>query len=184
MGRTLKAEIKQTQPFASLEEEALLNMERTLDYLRRQVHQTLRPQGLTTTQYNALRILRGAGDEGLTCSELGSRLVSSDPDITRLLDRLAKQKMVRRRRDLRDRRVVLTEITEEGLRQLEIITPALDLRIRQILEHLGQERLERLIDLLEEARNPHLPSAEPVHSTAAKEEPVHAPLHALVESTP
>ncbi|MGI8769925.1 MAG: MarR family transcriptional regulator [Acidobacteriaceae bacterium] len=153
MSRTLKTEIKQTQPFASLEEEALLNMERTLDYLRRQVQQTLRPQGLTTTQYNALRILRGAGGEGMTCSELGNRLVTSDPDITRLLDRLARQKLVRRRRDLRDRRVVLTEISDEGLLQLEMITPALDARVRQILQHLGRERLELLIDLLEEARN-------------------------------
>lgn len=154
LSRTLKAEIKQTQPFASLEEEALLNMERTLDYLRRQVQQTLRPQGLTTTQYNALRILRGAGGEGLTCSELGSRLVTSDPDITRLLDRLARQKLVRRRRDLRDRRVVLTEISDEGLLQLEMITPALNTRVREILQHLGRQRLELLIDLLEEARSP------------------------------
>ena len=152
MGRTLKGEIKQTQPFASLQEEALLNVERTADHLRREVQLLLKPQGLTSTQYNALRILRGAGGEGLTCSELGNRLVSSDPDITRLLDRLAKQGLVRRQRHTRDRRIVLTQITDEGRRQLETITPALDARIRSILSHVEAARLEMLIDLLEEVR--------------------------------
>ncbi len=152
MGRTLREEIKQSVPFASIQEEALLNLVRTTDYLQRELQQALKPQGLTTTQYNTLRILRGAGPEGLTCSELGSRLVSRDPDITRLLDRMAKQKLVRRRRDARDRRVVLTEITAEGLAQLEFITPALDDRIRGTLGHMHAERLKQLIGLLEEAR--------------------------------
>ncbi len=152
MGRKLKSEIQQTQPFASLEEKALLNVARTADHLRRGLHSVLKHKGLTTTQYNALRILRGAGTDGLTCSELGSRLVSSDPDITRLLDRLAKQGLVRRHRHQRDRRVVLTDITDEGRRQLEIITPGLDRHIRQLLVHMDASRLEMLIDLLEEAR--------------------------------
>ncbi len=157
MGRTLKHEIKQTQPFASVEEEALLNVERTADHLRRGVQAVLKPRGLTTTQYNALRILRGAGEEGLTCSELGNRLVSSDPDITRLLDRLARQGLVRRQRDLRDRRIVLTEITDEGRRQLEVITPGLEQRIRKLMEHMEARRLELLVDLLEEVRRSDLP---------------------------
>lgn len=165
MGRTLKQEIKQTQPFASPQEEALLNVERTADHLRREVQLLLKPQGLTSTQYNALRILRGAGMEGLTCSELGNRLVSSDPDITRLLDRLAKQGLVRRQRHSRDRRIVLTEITEEGLRTLERITPALDNCVRSLLNHMEAGRLEMLIDLLEEARrktNDEISSPEPL----------------------
>ena len=155
MGKTLKLDITQTQPFAGSEEEAVLNLELTTDHFRREVHMVLRHYGLTSTQYNALRILRGMGPGGLTCSDLGSRLVSTDPDITRLLDRLAKQKLVRRRRDLRDRRVVLTEITEEGMQLVEIITPVLDAHIRGMMRHMPQDRLQLLIDLLAEARHPH-----------------------------
>ena len=114
MVRKLQQEIRQSQPFASLEEEAMLNLARTADRMQSSVRQLLKPFGLTPNQYNALRILRGAGPGGLTCTELGERLVSEDPDITRLLDRLAKQQLVRRRRNEGDRRVVYTEISPRG----------------------------------------------------------------------
>ena len=153
MGKTLKYEIKQSQPFAGPEEEAILNLERTADHFQHEVHMVLRHYGLTSTQYNALRILRAKGLGGMTCSDLGSRLISSDPDVTRLLDRLAKQKLVRRRREIRDRRVVLTEISEEGLLLLEVITPVLDNHIRGTLQHMPQHRVRLLIELLEEARH-------------------------------
>ena len=104
MARKLQQEIQQSQPFASLEEEAMLNLARTADRLQSSVRQMLKPFGLTPNQYNALRILRGAGPGGLTCSELGKRLISEDPDITRLLDRLAKLTLVHRRRNQQDRR--------------------------------------------------------------------------------
>lgn len=149
-----KHELKQMQSFASPAEKALLNLERTTDHFRRELHVLLREYGLTATQYNALRILNSGDPGGLACSDLASHLVSADPDITRLLDRLAKQKLVRRRRDVRDRRIVLTEITEEGGKLLAVIAPIMDARIRDLFQHLAPQRLEMLIDLLEEARGP------------------------------
>jgi DNA-binding MarR family transcriptional regulator len=91
---------------------------------------------------------------GLTCSELGSRLAGTDPDITRLLDRLALHRLVRRQRDARDRRAVLTEITDEGRQLVDSVIPMLDQRIRGLFEHMTPERLQLLIDLLDEAIEP------------------------------
>jgi DNA-binding MarR family transcriptional regulator len=152
MAKKLQQEIKQTKPFAILEEEAALNVSRTADRLEGSFRVFLKPHGLTPTQYNALRILRGAGPEGLTCSELGDRLVSADPDITRLLDRLEKQHLVQRRRDPHDRRVIYTIISEGGLQKLKDLDPLVSEAVRSRLGHMSRERLTLLIDLLEEAR--------------------------------
>jgi DNA-binding MarR family transcriptional regulator len=154
MGRKLQQEIKQTKPFQSLEEEALLNISRTADGLQRALQQIIKPYGLTATQYNALRILRGAGTAGLRCSDVGERLVNHDPDITRLMDRLERQKLVRRRRDQGDRRVVVTQITELGLKQLAELDPVLVRAAKALFKHMKRDQLESLIDLLEEARSP------------------------------
>lgn len=152
MAKKLQQEIKQTKPFAILEEEAVLNISRTADRLEGYFRLFLKPHGLTPTQYNALRILRGAGPDGLTCSELGDRLVSADPDITRLLDRLEKQDLVQRRRDQHDRRVIYTMIGEGGLAKLKDLDPLVAEVVRNRLGHMSRERLTLLIDLLEEAR--------------------------------
>jgi DNA-binding MarR family transcriptional regulator len=111
----------------------------------------LRVHGITTAQYNVLQALRCGPPEGLTCSELGSRLSGADPDITRLLDRLAKQGLVRRHRDVHDRRAVLTEITEEGAHLLDFAAPLLDARIQTLFGHMTEAQLQLLIDLLNEA---------------------------------
>jgi DNA-binding MarR family transcriptional regulator len=148
----LQEEIKQTRPFTSLEEEALLNLKRTASRLQHVIQQMIKPMGLTPTQYNVLRILRGAGENGLRCSEVGERLVSDDPDITRLLDRLQKQKLVRRKRDGKDRRVILTTITPEGLSLLKEMDPMVTDNAKQLLQHMSQEKLTTLITLLEEVR--------------------------------
>jgi DNA-binding MarR family transcriptional regulator len=129
-------------------------LERVTEQLRREIHVALRGRGITWTQYNVLRALQSEGSGGLTCSELGSRLAGTDPDITRLLDRLAKQRLVRRRRDVRDRRAVLTEITGEGRELVESVVPSLDCRIRGLFEHMAPARLQLLIDLLDEAITP------------------------------
>jgi DNA-binding MarR family transcriptional regulator len=152
MGSKLQEEIKQTRPFASLEEEAMLNLQRTASRAQHNFQQIIKPLGLTSTQYNVLRILRGAGEDGLRCSEVGERLVSYDPDITRLLDRLQKQKLVRRKRDNKDRRVIYTTITEEGLRLLKELDPLVSSQAKQVLKHMSQEKLTALISLLEEIR--------------------------------
>src|SRR5258706_3777957 len=106
MSGRLEREIRQGKPFGSPEEEAALNVHRTSAVLEEAFAGELRPRGLTGTQYNALRILRGAGPAGLPCGEVGNRMVRSDPDVTRLLDRLAARCLVARARGPVDRRVV------------------------------------------------------------------------------
>ena len=150
----LQEEIKQTRPFVNLEEEALLNIRRTSDRLQHYTQQLFKPHGITPTQYNVLRILRGAGDSGLRCSEIGERLVSSDPDITRLLGRLQKQKLIRRKCDPKDKRVIYAFITAEGQRLLKETDPLINDSIKHLLKHMSRDKLTTLISLLEEVRQP------------------------------
>ena len=111
MKRGQKEEIPKGKPSRSLGEEAFLNLQRTADAFMRGFEETLRPFGLTQTQYNVLRILRGARPHGLPCRELGERMITRDPDVTRLLDRLETRGLVARSRDAKDRRVIFTRIT-------------------------------------------------------------------------
>ena len=150
----LKVEIGQAKRFVSIETEAFLNVQRTSDLLMRGLEKVLKPAGLTQTQYNVLRILRGAGRQGLMCHELGERMLTRDPDITRLLDRLEARGLVRRSRSQADRRAVRTRIQAAGmflLKQLD--DPVAELHSQQ-LQHLGPARVRQLIDLLEAAREP------------------------------
>ncbi|MGD0310414.1 MAG: MarR family transcriptional regulator [Acidobacteriota bacterium] len=152
MGRRLIEEIKQTKPFSCREEAAFLNLQRTADAFLRVFEAALKPFGLTHTQYNVLRILRGAGLGGLLCREVAERMITRDPDITRLIDRLEARGLVTRSRDTKDRRVILTRITDEGLRLLkELDEPVLEFH-RRGLAHLGRKQVQHLIDLLEAAR--------------------------------
>ncbi len=148
----LKHEIVQERPFSSLEEEALLNLMRTSDFLHRAFHSATRDWGVTSTQYNVLRILRGAQPRGLTCAAIGSRMVTADPDITRLLARLKSQKLIRQQRDRNDRRVVWTQISEAGLELLRSMDPVFVNAPRELLGHLSPAELTELIHLLELAR--------------------------------
>jgi DNA-binding MarR family transcriptional regulator len=152
MKRRLKVEIKQRRPFTSSQEEAFLNLQRTADALMRGFEELLKPSGLTHTQYNVLRILRGAAPEGLPCRELAERMITRDPDVTRLLDRLEARGLVSRTRDVADRRIIVTRITAQGMRLLEgLDSPVAELHRRQ-LSHLGGDRIQKLIDLLEVTR--------------------------------
>ncbi len=148
----LRDEIKQQRPFESLEQEALLNVLRTADVLMQRLTAVLKPFKLSHSQYNVLRILRGAGPDGLACREISERMISRDPDITRLLDRLEARGLVTRTRDEKDRRVVMARITPEGLRLLEALDEPIAEVDRQPLQHLGEQRLRTLIELLELAR--------------------------------
>ncbi len=153
MAGRLQAEIKQTKPFPSVEEEAFISVQRTADALLQCVAETLKPLGLSPTQYNALRILRGAGPDGLACREIAERMITRDPDVTRILDRLEDRGLVSRTRHARDRRVILTRITAAGRDVLgRLDEPITDAHTRQ-LGHLGGRRLRALIGLLEGARS-------------------------------
>ena len=152
MSGRLAAEIKQTKPFGSLEEEAILNLHRTASILVQAENEAFKPHGLSMTQYNALRILRGAGPRGLACQEIADRMIARDPDVTRLVDRLLERKLVARERSDEDRRVVVTRITEGGLKLLAALDVELRGLPRKVLGHLGGKKLSALIDLLEEAR--------------------------------
>src|ERR1039457_6013637 len=141
----LKLEIDQERPFFSVEEEALLNLLRTADCLQRAFHRKTRDWGVTSTQYNVLRILRGAHPHGLTCSAIGSRMITAEPDITRLLARLKGLKLIRQQRDRHDRRVVWTRISEAGLELLRKMDPVI-LRVpKELLGHLNGAELAELI---------------------------------------
>ena len=146
---------KSKSPFRSgPEERVFVSLLRTAEALSRAGEALLKPYGLSAAQYNTLRILRGAGDSGLACSEVGERLISRDPDITRLLDRMESRGLIVRARESQDRRVVKARITEAGLRLLaELDGPVQELHRRQ-MRHLSARDIRELSNLLERARKP------------------------------
>src|SRR3954453_12817328 len=146
--KTIAEEIKQGKPFGSLQQEVYLSLQRTADELHSRVVSVLKPFGVSSAQYNVLRILRGAGSEGRRCSEIGERMITREPDITRLLDRMAKAGWITQSRDTGDRRVVITRITPEALRLLkEIDKPITELNRTQ-MANMGEKKLKTLLALL------------------------------------
>ncbi len=152
MSGRLKDEIKQNKPFNSLEQEVFLNLQRTADALSRRVAEALKPFEISPTQFNVLRILRGAGEDGLPCGEIGQRMITHDPDITRLLDRLEKRGLIERCRGSKDRRVITAQISKQGLQLLATFEEQESHLERDMLGHLGDRKLKELCRLLEEAR--------------------------------
>jgi DNA-binding MarR family transcriptional regulator len=136
----------------SAEEAAFLDLLRTTDMLSRGMVHLLKAEDLSSTQYNVLRILRGA-PEGLACGEIANRMITRDPDVTRLLDRMEKRKLISRCRDEHDRRTVMTRITPDGLDVLGRLDEPIQSAHRKQLGHLGRERLRALTELLEAARS-------------------------------
>jgi len=137
---------------ACREEAAFLDLLRTTDMLSRELVKVLKTVDLSSTQYNVLRILRGA-PEGLPCGEIAKRMITRDPDITRLLDRLEKRSLISRSREVKDRRTVMTRITAEGLKFLARLDEPVQEAHRKQLGHLGRERLQALTELLRDARS-------------------------------
>lgn len=133
------------------EELAFLELSRTTDMLSRRLSQLLKTEELSSTQYNVLRILRGA-PEGLPCGEIGNRMITRDPDITRLLDRLEKRELISRCRETKDRRMVMARITPGGLKLLARTDEPVREAHRQQLGHLGRGRLRALTELLQASR--------------------------------
>ena len=152
MSSALAAELKQNKPFASLEEEAALSISRTAAVLEHRVSQHLKVHGLTPSQYNVLRILRGAGPEGLCRNEVGTRLVNQVPDVTRLLDRMEDTGLISRQRGSADRRYVTTRITRKGLDLVDRLDQPMRELLQAQLGHVGKKSLRALIDALAEVR--------------------------------
>ncbi|MBV9109148.1 MAG: MarR family transcriptional regulator [Gemmatimonadetes bacterium] len=148
----MQREIQQNKPIPSLEEEAYLNVQRTANVLLQDLAEVLKPHDLTPTQYNVLRILRGAGEKGLTAGEVGERMITRDPDVTRLLDRLERRGLAERWRCTEDRRVVWTRITEAGRDAIAPLDAEMARMHSRQLGHLGADRLAALVELLEAAR--------------------------------
>ena len=146
----LADEIK-SKPFSHPEQEALLNLVRTADVVIQRVNQFLRPFELSSSQYNVLRILRGS-PQGLSCGQIAERMISRDPDVTRLLDRLEARGLIGRERNGHDRRVVMSSITAEGLELLRKVDPLMVIEHRRQLGALGEVKLRQLIELLEQVR--------------------------------
>jgi DNA-binding MarR family transcriptional regulator len=133
------------------EESAFLDLLRTCDLLARGPAQVLKTEDLSATQYNVLRILRGS-PQGLPCGEIANRMITRDPDITRLLDRLEKRELIARCRETKDRRMVMARITPEGLKLLARLDAPVEESHRKQLGHLGRERLRALTELLHACR--------------------------------
>lgn len=152
MPTSIRDEIRQTKPFRSLQEQVYVNLARTHrraeeDWIRylKQV------EGLSVSQYNILRILRGAHPGALRVGEVGDRMLYRDPDVTRLLDRMAKRGLVARERDTDDRRQVLVRITDEGLTVVGRLDPLADqtaLAAMAGLDEAELRTLDRLLDTL------------------------------------
>lgn len=150
----LRDEIKQDKPFTSLQAEVFLNLMRTADALARGAGEILKPAGLSHTQYNVLRILRGAGERGLCHREVAERMITRDPDMTRLVDRLERRGLVLRSRDSRDRRVITVRVTTAGQKVLKDLDGPVAQYHRKLLSHMHKGELRKLAELLEAAREP------------------------------
>lgn len=150
---TLREEIRQKKPFRSASQEATLGLLRTADIVRRHFTRVLEPAGITQQQYNVLRILRGAGEEGLPTLSIIDRLLERTPGITRLIDRLEKKGWVERQRDGADRRQVVCRINDAGLELLAELDPVMDRADDESMAILEVSEQRTLIELLDKVRS-------------------------------
>ena|SRR3982750_4502666 len=150
----LREELRQTRPLGSREEAVSLGIQLTAERLKAGFNDLFKSRDLTGAQYNVLRILRGAGKKGISCREIGERMISRDSDITRMLDRLEARGLITRERQIDDRRVVLTFITETGLSMLKDLDRPVRSLHKDQLGHLSERELTSLSRLLKKARSP------------------------------
>ena len=151
----LQSELRQRRPFQSPAHEAVVGLLRTADLVRRQMAALVEPHGITLQQFNVLRILRGAGEDGLPTLEVGDRMVEATPGVTRLLDRLEAKELVRRQRCPKDRRQHLCWITPKGAAVLQKIDVLGDRALEECLKGLRQKDRAALIGLLDALRGAH-----------------------------
>src|SRR3954469_18612709 len=153
MTPSLREELRQTKPFASLEEEALLSIVRTSAVLMDDFERLLRPYRITSTQYNVLRILRGAEPDGLCRNELRDRMLTRMPDVTRLLDRMEEAGLVERTRESDDRRMVSSRITKKASQLLATLDPLVAENEKHSFSGISREQIQTLIDVLDAVRH-------------------------------
>ena len=149
----LLAEIKQNKPFASVEQETVVALMKTVDHVRRLQSCLFGEVDLTEQQFNVLRILRGAGKEGLPTLTVAERLIEQTPGITRLIDRLETKGMVRRERPEQDRRQVYCFITKAGLDLLATLDPEVERVAKRIMQHLTKTEMQTFLAILEKIRD-------------------------------
>jgi MarR family transcriptional regulator, organic hydroperoxide resistance regulator len=150
--RSLREEIRQSKPFDSAAQEAILALYRTTDLLQRRFSKLIEPHGISLQQYNVLRILRGAGKQGTPTLEIAERMIEQTPGITRLLDKLERKRLVRRERCPEDRRQVLCWITKEGLELLAELDKPISATGISAMQPLAVSEQRSLIALLERVR--------------------------------
>ncbi len=153
MPTELVTELRQTKPFSNLAQEAHVSVIRTAAVLSERLDRVLKPFDVSSTQYNVLRILRGAGDEGLCRNEIRDRLVTRMPDVTRLLDRMEDAGLVARERGSEDRRLVSTRLTERGRALVDQLDEPVDREDSRQFEQLNEDELRELLRLLALARS-------------------------------
>jgi DNA-binding MarR family transcriptional regulator len=148
-------EIKQSKPFGSVAEEAVVGLIRTAEVIRRRLAGVIEPEGITAQQYNVLRILRGAGERGLPTLEIAERMIEHAPGITRMIDRLIAKKLVARERCAEDRRVVYCAIADEGQLLLARLDGPVREADRSALDAISEKDQRGLIDMLDAIRAGH-----------------------------
>ena len=149
---SVQSEIRQTRPFRSKKQEATIALLRTASVVGRALGRVLEPWGLSLAQYNALRIIRGAGSSGIATLAIRERMIEEGTTITRILDKLEQSGYIRRERALPDRRQVMCEATADGRRLLDKIDPIVDAADEEAVASLGARDVAHLIDLLDTIR--------------------------------
>jgi len=152
----LQREIRQGKPFRSRSQQVVVALLRTADLVRRHLGSVLEPYDITPQQYNVLRILRGAGEQGLPTLEIGERMIEQAPGVTRLLDRLEAKQLVRRERCPQDRRQVLCWLTPAGLELVERLNEPIDAADADAVAMLRPDEQEKLLGLLDAVRSRNL----------------------------
>ena len=155
MGDKLKQWLKQSK-FSNLDQEVVLNILVTSYFLRSRHDEVMSKYGLTMPQYNVLRILKGVHPNGHPRCDIISRMIEPAPDVTRIIDRLLKDKLVERFNSDTDKRLSMTRITEKGLKVLEKAKPEIDALGTYISTTLTSAEKKNLSDLLEKIYGPHI----------------------------
>ena len=164
----VQSEIRQTKPFRSTAQEATIALLRTASIVNRALARVVEPYELSLAQYNALRIIRGAGTGGIPTLSIRERMIEEGTTITRLLDKLEEATLIRRERTLPDRRQVLCFATDGGRKLLDSLDPLVNAADEEAVASLSQSELERFIDLLDAVRRTNAKRGAPRNAGMAR----------------